>query len=234
MAHLALWSFLLLAGTQLALGRPQGSDSPPELILKPGCSESAMFRCVSPVISFVMSADGQRLMKIRKSGAIQQPDFEKACRLAGTTAGCMNTWIKKCVPEDAGHDLHILGQGTVDLLNVCNEPTSFDEFKKFASCAEKMNTTMKSCGEELRAKMPKTSGEFNHETPKRILSRQNLQRDFCCSIQKYNDCYRPNMQNVCGSDGVAVTTKLHNRILSSYKCTDDVLSFCANSIANAA
>lgn len=80
MAQLALWSFLLLAGAQLALGRPQGSDSPPELILKPGCSESAMFRCVSPVISFVMSADGQRLMKIRKSGAIQQPDFEKACR----------------------------------------------------------------------------------------------------------------------------------------------------------
>ena len=198
MAYVTLGSLLVLASAALVLARPQESGS---LQLRPGCSESAMFRCVSPVISFVMSSDGQRLMKIRKSGAVQQPDFDKVCRyefsyiikindlhssdirldfsnrLTQTTAGCMNTWIKKCVPEDAG-DLHILGQGTVDLLGVCDEPNSFDEFQQFASCAEKMNTTMKSCGERLRAGLPQT-GTFNHETPKRILNRENLQRDVC-------------------------------------------------------
>lgn len=229
MAYVTLGSLLVLASAALVLARPQESGG---LQLRPGCSESAMFRCVSPVISFVMSSDGQRLMKIRKSGAVQQPDFDKVCRLTQTTAGCMNTWIKKCVPEDAG-DLHILGQGTVDLLGVCDEPNSFDEFQQFASCAEKMNTTMKSCGERLRAGLPQT-GTFNHETPKRILNRENLQRDVCCTIQKYNDCYRPGVEGACGSDGVSITGKFHNRILTSYKCTEDVLASCANSVVNAA
>ncbi|OQV23921.1 Polypeptide N-acetylgalactosaminyltransferase 11 [Hypsibius exemplaris] len=215
---LAVWTGMVA----VALARPGPQQAPVQL--NAGCRESALFQCVGPVISFVMSQDGQRISKVRKSGGLTEQDFAKVCRITQGTGGCMDRWIDKCLPAEQT-DLRTLSQGSVEILAFCNETGSFAKFNTLTQCAEKMNETHKACGEKLRALMPAMT--MSAGSPKALMNRENLQRDVCCNIKKYNSCFnKPELETICGTEAKDLTDKFIDRILTSYKCTDAVIASC--------
>ena len=47
---------------------------------KTDCRDSALIQCVSPVISYIFSSEGQQMTKIRKSSLLSELAYNKVCR----------------------------------------------------------------------------------------------------------------------------------------------------------
>ncbi|XP_055330245.1 uncharacterized protein LOC129582688 [Paramacrobiotus metropolitanus] len=191
----------------------------------PECRDMGLFQCARPIITFVMTADGQRIGKIRKSGLLKENDFTKVCRLAQSTISCIDGWIGRCMPANET-DLHIVSKGTVKILSVCNETDSFSKFTKMTTCAEKINNTHKACGESMRTNLPEAHKNINPRNPKEIFQIENLQRHVCCTIKQYKTCITPSMQSSCAAEEKTLTDKFLDRVLGAYQCTNAVFGAC--------
>jgi hypothetical protein len=214
-------TFLALA--TFAVARPGPAISP--ITSKPECRDVKLYQCISPVISFFFSADGQRITKLRKSGSLMEPDFNKVCRLGQTTTGCIDKWITECMPAEQS-DVHILSKGTIQILSICNETDTFTKFNKMTECAEKMNATHTTCGETMRASL---SQRFNYQSPAfavQVFRMQNLQQELCCTIKNYNNCVAPKLDS-CSADGKSFTNNFFKKVFEAYKCTQTTFDSCS-------